>query len=286
MGWGGQEIRTLTEAAGLHRAAGHRVVVYARCAIAHPRRGAALRRADRRAADRRASGCAACGRCRRVLSARPVDVVNAHSSTDAGSPRSPARGCGATRRRRRSSCARATCRSACPTTARRAGSTACDAARVVTTGDGAARAADPRQRPRPRARRFGADRHRRRTRSQPASRAAARAIGCGLPPDAALLIGIVATLRSWKGHRYPGRCAAAAARTATRDSSSSATGRSAPRSRRRSTRSGSRERVTFAGQQPTSRPGSPRSTCSCCRPMPTKAFRRRCCRRCSPACRA
>ncbi len=81
MGWGGQEIRTLTEAAGL-LARGHRVVVYAapgsRLLDEAPRFGVtaeALPIGRKRPGGLRALVGA--------LSAHPVDVVNAHSSTDA-----------------------------------------------------------------------------------------------------------------------------------------------------------------------------------------------------------
>ncbi|HSC98807.1 MAG TPA: glycosyltransferase [Casimicrobiaceae bacterium] len=81
MGWGGQEIRTLTETAGFIRR-GHRVVVYAapgaRIVDEAPRFGVPI--ATLPLARKRVAGV------RGVVHAfaeNPVDVVNAHSSTDA-----------------------------------------------------------------------------------------------------------------------------------------------------------------------------------------------------------
>ena len=81
MGWGGQELRTLTEAAGFMRR-GHRVVVYA---SRNSRMAAEARRFDVPVialpiGRKRLQGV------RSLVAAfaeRPVDVVNAHSSTDA-----------------------------------------------------------------------------------------------------------------------------------------------------------------------------------------------------------
>ena len=81
MGWGGQEIRTLTEAQGL-LARGHRVALYAaegaRIVDEAPRFGVpvqALPIGRKRVAGTRALV--------RAFTRTPVDVVNAHSSTDA-----------------------------------------------------------------------------------------------------------------------------------------------------------------------------------------------------------
>jgi len=81
MGWGGQEIRTLTEAAGFIRR-GHRVVVYAapgsRIAAEAPRFGVPL--VTLPISRKRPRGV------RRLVGAfagQPPDIVNAHSSTDA-----------------------------------------------------------------------------------------------------------------------------------------------------------------------------------------------------------
>ena len=81
LGWGGQEIRTLTEAAGFIRR-GHRVMLYAapgsRIAAEAPRYGvpvATLPIGRKRPAGVRSLVA--------TLRRQPVDVVNAHSSTDA-----------------------------------------------------------------------------------------------------------------------------------------------------------------------------------------------------------
>ncbi len=80
-GWGGQEIRTLTEAAGF-LGRGHRVVVYAapgaRLLDEAPRFGVAAKPLP--IARKRPAGVRALVR---AFSRDPVDVVNAHSSTDA-----------------------------------------------------------------------------------------------------------------------------------------------------------------------------------------------------------
>ena len=68
------------------------------------------------------------------------------------------------------------------------------------------------------------------------------------PAAATPLVGIVATLRSWKGHRYL-IDAMRSCGTRTRTLSSSATARSARRSKRRWIELALRGRVTFAGQQ-------------------------------------
>ena len=81
MGWGGQEIRTLTEAAGFI-GRGHRVVVYAppgsRIVAEAPRFGVPV--VTLPIARKRPRGVRSLVR---ALTENPVDVVNAHSSTDA-----------------------------------------------------------------------------------------------------------------------------------------------------------------------------------------------------------
>ena len=81
MGWGGQEIRTLTEAAGFI-GRGHRAVVYAapgaRIALEAPRFGVPI--VTLPIGRKRLAGWRS---LTRVLADQPVDVVNAHSSTDA-----------------------------------------------------------------------------------------------------------------------------------------------------------------------------------------------------------
>jgi glycosyltransferase involved in cell wall biosynthesis len=81
MGWGGQEIRTLTEAAGF-LARGHRVVVYAapgsRIVAEAPRFGVPA--VTLPIGRKRLRGLRSLVR---TLREHPVDIVNAHSSTDA-----------------------------------------------------------------------------------------------------------------------------------------------------------------------------------------------------------
>jgi glycosyltransferase involved in cell wall biosynthesis len=81
MGWGGQEIRTLTEAAGFIRR-GHRAIIYAppgaRIVAEASRYGVPV--ATLPIGRKRPRGVRALAR---ALAAQPVDVVNAHSSTDA-----------------------------------------------------------------------------------------------------------------------------------------------------------------------------------------------------------
>jgi len=81
MGWGGQEIRTLMEAAGFVRR-GHRVVVYAtpgaRIVAEAPRFDVPV--VTLPIGRKRLAGLRSVAR---ALADDPVDVVNAHSSTDA-----------------------------------------------------------------------------------------------------------------------------------------------------------------------------------------------------------
>lgn len=197
LGWGGQEIRTLTEAAGFIRR-GHRAVVYAapgaRIAVEAPRFGVPV--VTLPIARKRLSGWRS---LTRALADRPVDVVNAHSSTDAWLA---ALACAWLARTRRGAPVLVRTRHVSipvpndPATRWLYGSAT---ARVVTTGE-ALRAQlidhnglDPaRVDSVPTgidAARFG-----------PLSRDAARR-ELNLPA-AVPLIGIVATLRSWKGHRF------------------------------------------------------------------------------------
>ena len=80
LGWGGQEIRVLTEAAGVARR-GHRVL------LAAPREARIYAEAARFGVEAVALPIARKGlrgvlAMRRLLASRPVDVVNTHSSTD------------------------------------------------------------------------------------------------------------------------------------------------------------------------------------------------------------
>ena len=197
LGWGGQEIRTLTEAGGFI-GRGHRVTLYAapgsRIAAEAPRFGvpvAVLPIGRKRPAGVRSLVAA--------LRRHPVDVVNAHSSTDAWLA---ALACAWLARTRGTAPVLVRTRHVSIPVPRDYATrwlyrTA--TARVVTTGaalreqlirDNGLDAARVDSVP------TGIDT----ATFAPLSRAAARR-ELGLP-DAAPLAGIVATLRSWKGHRY------------------------------------------------------------------------------------
>ena len=192
----------------------------------------------------------------------------------AGSARSPARRCQARRR----SCARGTCRRRSATARRRAGSTR---TRPRTSSRPARRCAGQLARDNaiPLAHMTSIP-HRHRPRALRARRRASRR-GSGSACRARPTLGIVATLRDWKGHEYLLRrdrrrpCADGRAGT----SSSSATGRTARSSTRGSRRSGSPSACASPGSRRTSFPGSARSTSSRCRPTARRACRRRSCRR-------
>jgi len=197
MGWGGQEIRTLTEAAGFIRR-GHSVVVYAapgaRIVAEAPRFGVpvvALPIGRKRLRGTRSLVHA--------FAERPVDVVNAHSSTDAWLD---ALACAwLARWRGRAPVLVRTRHVSIPVPKDRATRwlyrTA--TARVVTTGE-ALREQLVRDN--------GLDADRvdsvptgiDAATFAPLSRGLARA-DLALPATAPI-IGVVATLRSWKGHRY------------------------------------------------------------------------------------
>ncbi|HKU86997.1 MAG TPA: glycosyltransferase [Casimicrobiaceae bacterium] len=197
LGWGGQEIRTLTEAAGFI-GRGHRVILYAapgsRIAAEAPRFGVpvtVLPIGRKRPAGVRSLVA--------NLRRHAVDIVNAHSSTDAWLA---ALACAWLARTRRAAPVLVRTRHVSIPVPRDFATrwlyqTA--TARVVTTGaalreqlirdnglDAARVASVP----------TGIDT----AAFAPLSRAAARR-ELGLP-DTAPLAGIVATLRSWKGHRY------------------------------------------------------------------------------------
>ena len=193
LGWGGQEIRILTEAAGMI-GRGHKV------ALACPRNARIYAEAPRFGVPvtalpvgrKRPQGVIA---LRRFLATHPVDVVNAHSSTDAWLA---ALACGALR-------------TAPPLVRTRHISAAVPrdrltrwlytraAAQVVTTGEAIRSAlireigvAPSRVTSIP----TGVDP----TRFAPRDKREARR-GLGLP-ETTPLVGICATLRSWKGHRF------------------------------------------------------------------------------------
>ena len=193
LGWGGQEIRVLTEARGVARA-GHEVL------LAAPEESRIHREAPRFGVEAVAVPIARKGprgiaALRRLLTGRRFDVVNTHSSTDTwlaalallgrgGTPAlvrtrhisAPMPGNAATRWLYN----RATARIVTTGEKVRAqviGEVRADASRVVSIATGIDL-----------------------ERFQPRDRREARA-ALGLPPEAPI-VGIVATLRSWKGHTY------------------------------------------------------------------------------------
>jgi len=193
LGWGGQEIRILTEAAGLI-GRGHAVE------LACPREARIFAEAPRFGVPvtalpigrKRLRGLAA---LRGFINTRPIDVINVHSSTDswlsAIACRSMRRPPALVRTRHISTLV--------PHDAMTRWLYARASAEIVTTGE-AIRAQLLRD--------LGVDPARATSiptgidtrRFAPADKLAARR-ALDLPQDAAL-IGIVATLRSWKGHRY------------------------------------------------------------------------------------
>ena len=193
LGWGGQEIRILSESEGLI-ARGHRV------RLVCPREARIFEEAVRRGVPatalpigrKRLGGVLA---LRRWLRANPCEIVNSHSSTDswlgALALHSLGRPCPLVRTRHISA--------AVPAGAATRWLYQRATARIVTTGESIKAALVSRN---------GFDAARidsvptgiDEARFQPGDRAAARR-SLGLPPDKTL-VGIVATLRSWKGHRY------------------------------------------------------------------------------------
>jgi glycosyltransferase involved in cell wall biosynthesis len=194
-GWGGQEIRILTEAAGM-RARGHNVVVHgargSRIVDEAPRFGVPVVALP--IGRKRPAGVVA---MRRALHAIPFDIVNTHSSTDTWLAALALRAGGTRARpvlvRTRHVSVPVPNDAATRWLYRKA------TARIVTTGE-ALRATLIRDNGIDPARidsiPTGVDA----TRFLPGDARAARA-ALGLPIDAPL-IGIVATLRSWKGHRH------------------------------------------------------------------------------------
>jgi glycosyltransferase involved in cell wall biosynthesis len=193
-GWGGKEIRILTEAAGM-QARGHRVVVHgahgSRIVAEAPRFGVptvavAIGR-------KRPAGVVA---MRSALRAAPFDIVNTHSSTDTWLAAVALR----VSRRARPVLVRTRHVSVpVPNDAATRWLYRKATARLVTTGD-ALRDTLIRDNGIDPARidsiPTGIDAKRFARRDRTAARA-----GLGLPLDGSL-VGIVATLRSWKGHRY------------------------------------------------------------------------------------
>ena len=242
MGWGGQEIRTLTEAAGFIRR-GHRVGVYAApgSRIAHEASRYGVPVTTVPIGRKRLRGVRALAR---ALREQPVDVVNAHSSTDAWLAALACRWLARTHsapvlvRTRHVSIAVPND----PATRWLYGRAT---SRIVTTGD-ALREQLIRDN--------GIDS--RRIESVPTgidtatfaplSREAARA-QLALAQDVPWL-GIVATLRSWKGHRF---LVDAMSRLARRDARLAIVGDGPQRAALEAQVDalGLRDRVTFAGQQ-------------------------------------
>jgi glycosyltransferase involved in cell wall biosynthesis len=243
-GWGGQEIRVLTEAAGFI-ARGHRVVVYAangaRILAEAPRFGVpavALPIGTKRPRGARAMI--------RTLARERLDIVNTHSSTDTWArgdrlPLGSTRGAARVRRW----CARHVAIPV-PNDAltrwlyRRA------TQRIVTTGDALRdqlirdNGVDP-QRIDSVPTGIDADRF------LPRDRAVARH-ELALLPQEVPLIGIVATLRSWKGHRF---LIDALARLRHRDARLAIVGDGPQRTalEAQTDKLGLRDRVIFAGQR-------------------------------------
>jgi len=193
LGWGGQEIRVLTEAAGVARR-GHQVL------LAAPREARIYTEAARFGVEALALPIARKNlrgvlAMRRVLASRAIDVVNTHSSTDswltALAARMVERPPAIVRTRHISA----------PVPRNRATRWLYGSAtdHIVTTGERLrAQVVDESGVAATRVVSIptGIDLER----FRPGDRAQARR-ELGLAPDA-MLIGIVATLRSWKGHRY------------------------------------------------------------------------------------
>jgi glycosyltransferase involved in cell wall biosynthesis len=196
-GWGGQEIRILNEAAGM-RARGHDVVVYAAegARIVEEAPHFSVPVVPLPIGRKRPRGIAALVR---AFASDPIDVVNAHSSTDTWLA---ALACATLRWRGRPAPVLVRTRHVSVPVPRDAATRWLyrrASARIVTTGE-ALREQLMRDNGIPAERidsiptgidtvKFGT-----------LSRAEARRL-LALDPDARL-VGIVATLRSWKGHRY------------------------------------------------------------------------------------
>ena len=193
LGWGGQEIRVLTEAAGVARR-GHEVL------LAAPREARIFDEAPRFGVEtvalpiarKRLRGLFA---LRALLRRRTFDVVNSHSSTDSWLAALALRGRGAqpalVRTRHISA--------PVPRNAATRWLYATATHRIVTTGE-RLRAQVMEETGVAAARVVSIPTGIDLARFQPGDRGEARR-ALGLPLDATI-VGIVATLRSWKGHRY------------------------------------------------------------------------------------
>jgi len=202
LGWGGQEIRVLTEARGVARL-GHEVL------LAAPEESRIHREAARFGVASQAlpigrKGLSGIAAMRTLLASRAFDVVNTHSSTDswlAAVARASGAGKAAIVRTRHISAP--VPRNFATRWLYR------QAARIVTTGDKLRAQVIEETGVAPElvvSVPTGIDL----ARFAPGDRTAARA-ATGLPADK-LVVGIVATLRSWKGHRYLIEAVAAMAR--------------------------------------------------------------------------
>jgi glycosyltransferase involved in cell wall biosynthesis len=192
-GWGGQEIRILSESEGL-RARGHRVTVIAPASarVHQEARRRGIETADLPLARKSLRGVVA---LRRWLAAHPADVINTHSSTDSWLVAVACRTLRAPPAVVRTRHVSVPIAKNAATRWLYTGATR----HIVTTGETLRRQLIDENRFPPErltsvptgidARRFA-----------PGDRAAARG-ATGLPADRTL-IGIVATLRSWKGHRF------------------------------------------------------------------------------------
>ena len=193
LGWGGQEIRVLTEARGVARL-GHEVLLAAppQARIFQEAAAFGVRAVALPIGRKRPAGAWA---LRRLIAAGGYDVVNTHSSTDAWLAALACRSLGAAppivRTRHISA--------ALPANAATRWLYARATERIVTTGERLREqvireaAVDP-------ARVVSVPTGIDLERFRPGDRASARA-ALGLPATAPI-VGIVATLRSWKGHRH------------------------------------------------------------------------------------
>jgi len=197
LGWGGQELRILTEAAGLRRR-GHDV------RVASPREATIFSEAERFdipviALPIGRKGPVGLVALRRTLASERFDVVNSHSSTDSWLAGLACRALWLGRRRPPALVRTRHISARVPTGAATRWLYTRATAEIVTTGDAIRQqlivengVSPARVTSIP----TGIDLERFTPGDKPAARRALQL------PEATPLIGIVATLRSWKGHRY------------------------------------------------------------------------------------
>ncbi len=193
LGWGGQEIRILSEAEGM-RARGHQVVIVA------PGRARIYGEAQKRGLDVVAlpmarKTLAGFRAVRRWIAENPCDVVNTHSSTDSWLVAAACR----TLREKPPIVRTRHISAAIPNNMTTRWLYTRAARQIVTTGE-SLREQLVRDNGFPPERIVSIPTGIDSQRFAPGDRLAARR-DLGLPEDA-ILIGIVATLRSWKGHRF------------------------------------------------------------------------------------